>query len=258
MALQEGELKIKAHKHKNIPKGAVICLIGTRGSGKSVAVKSLCYHFKNIPRFVVVSKTERNNKFFSDFIPKKCIHYDWDATLIPKIFETQDVLIEKYGKEDIRTHVVLILDDCLCDKKIWKDPYIAELLMNGRHRNITFIFTLQYPIGITPELRGNIDFPFIYVQESPSDKKKIFEHYVGSFENFKQFQVVLDATTEDYHCMVVNRKKKTNKIEQKIFRYKAPLNIPPFKAGSLIFWDEENVVEKKVVKKGGMTIQFVD
>jgi energy-coupling factor transporter ATP-binding protein EcfA2 len=253
------EIIIKKHQNKTIPLGSVISLIGTRGSGKSISVKNLCYQFRNVPRFHVVSKTEKNNKFFSPFIPPSCIHYSWDEQLLPKLFITQDALIEKYGKNDNRSHLVLILDDCLCDKKIWKQPELVELFLNGRHKNITFIFTLQYPIGISPELRGNIDFVYIYGQESTSDKKKIFDHYVGAFDNFKDFKSVLDATTEDYSCMVINRKAKTNEITKKIFRYKAPLNVPVFKAGSPIFWDESEVdMENKTISNGNLTIRFTD
>lgn len=79
-------LDIKTHEHKNIPPGSVITMIGTRGSGKSEAVKSICYHFRQIPRFVVVSKTEKNNQFFGNFVPKDWIYYDWDYKLLPRIF----------------------------------------------------------------------------------------------------------------------------------------------------------------------------
>lgn len=255
---KDKEINIKLHKNKNIPKGAVITLIGPRGSGKSVAVKALCYHFKSIPLFIVVSKTEKNNNFFGPFIPKNCIYHQWNKNLLPNIFKTQDTLIEKYGKEDPRTHMVLILDDCLCDKKIWKQEEVIELLMNGRHKNITFIFTLQYPIGIIPDLRANIDFVFIYAQESISDKKKCFEHYCGSFDSFKEFKTIFDAITEEYYCMVVNRKQKTNVIEKKIFRYIAPNNLPAFKAGSPIFWSEDPVPEKKTIRNNGLTIKFTE
>lgn len=232
------QFDIKLHKHKNIKKGSVICLIGSRGSGKSVTVKALCDHFKDIPRFDVVSKTERNNRFFSDFIPEDSIHFDYDMNLLPSIFKRQDYLIDKYGKDDPRTHIALVLDDCLCDKRIWKSPEIGELLMNGRHRNITFIFTLQYLIGISPELRSNIDFVFIYGQESNNEKKKIFDNYAGMFNNLNEFRKVFNDITEDYRCMVINRSIKTNEIEKKIFWYKAPVNIKPFKAGHNMFWDK--------------------
>lgn len=236
------QFDIKQHKNKNIKKGSVICLIGARGSGKSVAVKALCDNFKEIPRFEVVSKTEKNNGFFSDFIPQDSIYHNYNMELLPQIFTRQDYLINKYGKDDSRTHLVLILDDCLCDKRIWKSGEIGELLMNGRHRNITFIFTLQYLIGINPELRTNIDFVFIYGQEANNDKKKIFDNYAGMFDNLQQFKKVFNDITEDYRCMVINRSVKTNEIEKKIFWYKAPLDIKPFKAGHSMFWEK---VDKK-------------
>ena len=35
------------------------------------------------------------------------------------------------------------------------------LFMNGRHWKIMLIITMQYPLGIPPNLRTNIDYVFI-------------------------------------------------------------------------------------------------
>lgn len=250
------EFVIKKHEHKTIPKGSVCVLIGRRGSGKSVTVKSLCYHFRNVPHFIVLSKTERNNKFFGDFVPERCIVHEWDKNLLSRLFATQDNLIKKYGKDDPRTHVVLVIDDFLYDKKLWKQKEVMELMMNGRHRNITVIFTVQYAIGIGPEIRSQIDFAFIYAQETISEKKKVFEHFVCSFDRLSQFTAVLDAVTENFQCLVANRQQKSRNIEQKIFRYKAPMNIPPFKVGDPIFWGADSSYDSRVVKNNGLTIML--
>ena len=258
--MKDNDVSITQHKHKIIPLGSVISLIGPRGSGKSFAVKDICFYFrKEIPRFVVVSKTARNTKFFTEFIAPIDLYYDWKPSILHDLFDTQDKIISKYGKNNKKTQVMLILDDCLCDKKIWKDPNMIELLMNGRHKNITFIFTSQYPIGIGPELRANIDFLFVYSQESISDKKKIHEHYAGVFDKFQDFKKVFDHITEEYRCMVINRKIKSNSISKKIYWYKAPYNIPSFRAGDDFFWNQSvsNIIKRKDTNSKEMSVTLI-
>lgn len=232
-------VEFKKHKHTNIPLGSVISMIAPRGSGKSVAVKSICHSLRHVPRFIVVSLTEKNNKFFGDFIAPSGIYYKWDSKILTNLFESQTKLIQKYGKNSLKTHAVLILDDCLADKKIWKEDSISELILNGRHSNITFIFTLQYSIGIAPSLRSNIDFVFIYALESVKEKRQIHEYYAGMFDKFTDFKHVFDMITEDYQAMVINRKIKSNKMNSKIFWFKADISAIPskFHAGHEIFWN---------------------
>jgi hypothetical protein len=228
----------KKHKNSDIPLGSVIAMIAPRGSGKSVAVKSICYSLRHVPRFIVVSMTERSSPFFSNFIAPSGIYYEWRKEILTDLFDKQDKIIQKYGKENPKTHAVLILDDCLADKKIWKEDCITELVLNGRHKNITFIFTLQYSIGISPALRGNIDFVFIYALESIKEKRQIHEYYAGIFDKFNEFKHVFDQITENYQCMVINRKIKINRINAKIFWFKANMKELPdkFRAGHALFW----------------------
>lgn len=94
------QIKIKNHSNNALRPGNIISLIGTRGSGKSVAVKAICHYFRYMPRFIVVSLTERNNKFFSNFVPSNCIMYEWNPKILQRLYKYQDELIDKYGKED--------------------------------------------------------------------------------------------------------------------------------------------------------------
>lgn len=247
-------IDIKKYKLNNLKRGNVIGIIGKRGTGKSIVTKNICYHFREIPRFVLLSKTEKNNHFFSDFIAPKCIFENCDSQFLQKIFHQQDVMISKYGKDDPRSHMVLVFDDMLCDKKLWKLPEIAELFMNGRHKCITFIFTLQYSIGITPELRGNVDVVFIFQEDTDTNKKKIYENYVGSFGQFKIFKQVFDSITVDHYCLVVNKTSASKNVEDKVFRYKASIKLPSFRSGDELFWSD--LIQSKRIKKNGITINL--
>ena len=42
-----------------------------------------------------------------------------------------------------------------------RDKMMRLLFMNGRHWKVMLIITMQYPLGIPPNLRTNIDYVFI-------------------------------------------------------------------------------------------------
>ena len=57
--------------------------------------------------------------------------------------------------------------------------------MNGRHWHILFIITMQYPLGIPPNLRTNIDYVFILRENIVSNRKRIYDNYAGMFPTLK-------------------------------------------------------------------------
>ena len=76
--------------------------------------------------------------------------------------------------------------------------------MNGRHWHILFIITMQYPLGIPPNLRTNIDYVFILRENIVSNRKRIYDNYAGMFPTFEVFCQVMDQCTENYECLVIN------------------------------------------------------
>ena len=95
------------------------------------------------------------------------------------------------------------------------------LFMNGRHWKIMLIITMQYPLGIPPNLRTNIDYVFILREPYIANRKRIWENYAGMFPTFESFCQVMDQCTENYECLVVSNNAKSNKLEDQIFWYKA-------------------------------------
>jgi hypothetical protein len=98
------------------------------------------------------------------------------------------------------------------------------------------IITMQYPLGIPPNLRTNIDYVFILRENYLSNRKKIWENYASMFPTLESFCSIMDQTTENYECMVISNNAKSNKINDQVFWYKAE-NRPDFKLGSKEFWE---------------------
>ena len=192
-------------------KGPVVVLIGRRDTGKSYLVRDLLFHHQDIPIGTVISGTEAGNGFYSSHVPKLFIHDEYNTAIIENILKRQKSVLKQVKKEmehykrstiDARTFV--ILDDCLYDGSWTKDKMMRLLFMNGRHWKVMLIITMQYPLGIPPNLRTNIDYVFILREPYIANRKRIWENYAGMFPTFESFAQVMDQCTENFECLVVN------------------------------------------------------
>lgn len=231
-------LKIKRFDIKSMPENVTIAMIAKRASGKSYLTKEILFHKRDIPLTVAISKTEKLNKFYSDFIPDIYIFDEYDNVILNRIYKRQSLMNEdnvekkKEGKKIKDPRVMLIMDDCMSSKGSWvKEQPISELFFNGRHHNLSFILTMQFPLGIPPEMRSNFDFIFLLADDFISNRKRLYDHYAGMFPDFNTFQQVFLDLTENYGCMVINNRIHSKDITEKVFWYKAK-DTPNFTMGS--------------------------
>ena len=224
-------------------KGPVIVLIGRRDTGKSYLVRDLLYYHQDIPLGTVISGTEAGNGFYSEHVPKLFIHDEYNSAIIENILKRQRTVLKQINKEiqiyrktTIDPRAYVNLDDCLFDASWTRDKMMRLLFMNGRHWKMMLIITMQYPLGIPPTLRTNIDYVFILREPYISNRKRIYENYAGMFPTFESFCQVMDQCTENYECLVINNNSKSNRLNDQIFWYKADHH-KAFKLGSKEFWD---------------------
>jgi hypothetical protein len=117
--------------------------------------------------------------------------------------------------------------------------------MNGRHWKVMLINTMQYPLGIPPNLRTNIDYVFILREPYIANRKRIYENYAGMFPTFESFCQVMDQCTENYECLVICNNSPSNKLNDQVAWYKANSNTPPFKMCAEEFWRMPSVDEEE-------------
>jgi len=250
----------------NESKGPVVVLIGRRDTGKSFLVKDLLYYHQDIPIGSVVAGTEEGNGFYGKMVPKLFIHNEYNTAIIENILKRQRSVLkqikkemEAYKKSTIDPRTFVILDDCLYDATWTRDKMMRLLFMNGRHYKVMLIITMQYPLGVPPTLRTNIDYVFILREPYIANRKRIYENYAGMFPTFESFCQIMDQCTENYECLVINNNVKSNKLTDQVFWYKAE-NHNDFKLGSKEFWeisknirsdDEEEKYDPNNVKKRG-------
>ena len=250
----------------NENQGPVIVLIGRRDTGKSFLVRDLLYYHQDIPIGTVISGTEAGNGFYGKMVPKLFIHDEYNSAIIENILKRQKMVVrqlkketEAYGRSTIDPRTFVILDDCLYDNTWARDKLMRLLFMNGRHWKLMLVITMQYTLGVPPNLRTNIDYTFILREPYIANRKRIYENFAGMFPTFESFCQVMDQCTENYECLVVSNNAKSNKLEDQIFWYKASGH-GEFKLGSKEFWEmskdigsddeDENPFDPKAGRKG--------
>jgi hypothetical protein len=267
MTLELKKFDMKSISFKpNENKGPVVVLIGKRDTGKSFLVRDLLYYQQEIPIGTVISGTEEGNGFYNKMVPKIFIHNEYNTAIIENILKRQRTVLkqvkhemETYKRSTIDPRAFVILDDCLYDATWTRDKMMRLLFMNGRHWKIMLVITMQYPLGIPPTLRTNIDYVFILRENYIANRRRIYENYAGMFPTFEAFNQVMDQCTENYECLVINNNSKSNKLQDQVFWYKAD-NHNDFKLGSKEFWelskdfnsdDEDEKYDPNSMKKRG-------
>ena len=230
------EIQLRKFNMNEIDDDKVVVLIGKRDTGKSFLCRDLLFHKQHIPVGQVISGTEAANSFYGSIVPKLFIHGEFKKEIIANILKRQKLMIEQIKQNpNMDPRAFLILDDCLYDQSWVKDINIRSLFMNGRHYKILFILTMQFALGIPPNLRTNVDFVFILRENYVSNRKRLYEQYAGMFPHFDIFCQVMDQCTENYECIVVNNNAKSNKLEDQVFWYKAEAH-DDFQLGAPQLW----------------------
>jgi protein-tyrosine phosphatase len=190
----------------------VACIIGKRGTGKTTLIKDLLIKTsrKNIYVF-----SESGNGFYGENFPEAVIYNEFYETVLESLIDVQRNSSKKLP-------ITIVFDDIIYSIKSRNSKVFKELLMNGRHNNITLILSLQYCMGLSPDLRSNIDYVFsLKCVSNKSSQEKLYKTFFGIIPKFSDFQQVFKSCVDDYGAMVLDNTSRSNKIEDNVFWYKA-------------------------------------
>ena len=157
----------------------------------------------------------------------------------------------KTGQSNIDPSAFLILDDCLYDNSWVRSKHVRSLFMNGRHYKLLFVITMQYALGIPPNLRTNVDYVFLLRENIVQNRRRLYDSFAGMFPSFDMFCQVMDQCTENFECLVINNNAKSNKLTDQVFWYKADSH-DDFRLCSQDHWqysasNEENLKDEEKV-----------
>lgn len=109
-----------------------------------------------------------------------------------------------------KTKPLVIFDNVINNIKFYKSKELMDLFFNARNYGITLIATMEYPLGITPDLRLNFDYVITAQENFHSNIQRLYEHYFGFYTSLNIFKEVLECL-EVYEFLVLRNGYK-NKV----------------------------------------------
>ena len=238
----------------NFKLDTTILLVGKRGSGKTSLLKQLLFNIRNkVDVCIAMTPTISTQKDLSKILPSEFIYPSWNEKVIKNLFEQQKKMLKKGSAIK---HVCLVCDDLMYDKKLMRGKTMREIFQNGRHYHITLICTAQYLFDLDPSQRSNTDICLCLAENVHSNKEKLFKTFFGFFENYRDFDSVFRACTEDYEALVMDlcNNPTSNNLSHTVFWYKANLALPPFKVGNPAYFLISNKMNNRQSKDNSTLI----
>jgi hypothetical protein len=184
-------------------------------------------------------------------VPSIFIHTKFSNDLVGRVLQRQNNVISADCKEDER--LVFVMDDMMASSGSWvRSENIGALFCNGRHYKILFLLSLQYAMGIPPNLRNNVDYVFILRDNIVKNRRKLYDNWAGMFPSFDVFEEVMTQCTENFECIVIKNNSNSNKIEDCVFWYKASSH-PNFTTCQQKYWDMDKQVTAKEKRSSVLT-----
>ena len=212
-------------------------MIGKRGSGKTCFIREMMYKLyenKKVDEFFVISPTSRTDKSIYDFIDK--VYYEYKAPLIDNLMNKQ----RENTANGKKNRVMVIFDDCLESESSFKNHSLLELLYNGRHYNISYIISMQFPMKRFSDSKIMFDYVFLMNQnnvliKNNTIKNTLYKYYGGMFPTFETFDKIFNELTQDFSSMIIS-----NSGFEKVFWYKANKNTNIHKLPTCLLSDTIN------------------
>jgi hypothetical protein len=228
-------------------KNRVWLLIGGRNTGKSVLLLDLLYKTQRETDFVLaMSATISSIEMFKAILPPGCVYtdgYDYDKA------DQFLALTSQLSMNGKKRNVTLCLDDVMFDSKVMKCKTQSNLHLNGRHYNTCVFNTTQYSMLIPTAIRSNVDYVFALKETVRANRRRLFEHYFGTFTTFAEFEKVFSECTREYGALVLDRTQSSGNTEDLIKYYKADVDIPKFQLGLPVFYKMAGVIKEMLKKK---------
>lgn len=234
-------LDIKYWNPAMMKDGAVVLIIGRRGSGKSTVAEDVLSYKRDTKRGLCVSATERANRFWGKHIPACFIKHEWNENHVKSLFRMQKKVRQKLGETQ---PAFAIFDDLMFDRTFVRSKQTRKILMNGRHDGIFTLITAQYLMDVPPDLRANIDWVIVLKDNVRANREKIYTYFAGVFPTFAAFDETMKACTNDFECLVIDQTSLSYNISDCIYFYRASPNLQ-YRIGAREYWDYSQEEEKE-------------
>ena len=206
--------------------GDICLIIGKRATGKSILTKDILHHnnYQNMPTGMVINVTESATPFYNTFIPETNIISKYNPKLFNAFVKKQTMAIETNKDTDINSNAYIVVDNAFYDNTWTKNKKIQELFSNTYNLKTLFIITSPYYLRMPSDMQSDIEYIFILKETNVSDIKRLYDNYAKLFCSFGDFCKIMEQYTDDYNCLVIDNTTPNNRIESRVFLYKADLH----------------------------------
>ena len=226
--------KLSKYDPDTLKPGRLALFVARRGSGKSLLMRELMMHAKQLFDLVIaMTPTEDSAAFFRQHLPSRCVH---ESGFVPSVLESALALQRNTTKEGKRLRsILLVLDDCTYDPKIFKSTAMRDLAMNGRHQKISLWTSCQYLVDLPPAIRGQVDYVFALHEPVLDNRKKLHKMFFGVLP-YPRFCAAFETATDNYGALVLDNTVARSDPEECLFWYRASLKLPSFRMCSSVYW----------------------
>ena len=218
-------VNIKKLDINTIKKNSVCVIIGKRANGKTTLIKDLLLNnndIKNILTVNIISPLETCTKDYKYTLPYGSTYNEYSEELLSNIIQNSRFFCDKH-KCIMSKESTLVLDDAII-KSIKNDNGIKNIFLNGGHHyKMTTILSISHPLDLSQQLISNIDYLFIFKNNTNSSRQNLYERfdkYGCIFSSFHIFSSIMDSLN-DHECLIIDMCVISNKIEDCVFWYKA-------------------------------------
>lgn len=201
---------------------------GSRREGKSYMIKHIyetCNFGQEYDFVAVFSENTDNIDFYSEFVHGSLFFDHYDTDVIDRIKQ----LNEAFELKGIQKKFLLIMDDCMGNSK--NEENFKKLYAQGRHMNISIIFSIQKATLIDTTARNNSDVVMICRSKSAMEKTSIIDNFMkGTAEEEdmkgmkedKFHRKLMKDYCKDYQFLVLDyMNSSSNEFTDIVKKYKA-------------------------------------
>jgi hypothetical protein len=204
---------------------AAIALLGKRRTGKTSWAKYIVGHMTGLcDRFVVICGNKDNVIEWREVVPELYIHMK-SIDILKKIRDWQDhhcSLVKEAGKKiPISTKIMLIIDDCGCDKSFMHSPIMKDILSNGRHYGMYIMILAQYLNQMHCVNRDQLDYIGVLHTANKRNITKLYDEYVN-VNDLGTFQTVITKLTNRRGMCWIDNTQTPQSLSECLFFRKSP------------------------------------
>lgn len=218
------DLKINKFNVNDIANDSCISIIGKDNLMRACVLNDIVLTITKPQNMTtIIISSEQNANSYQNIFPDAII--ELDTYCIEDILLRQSVLINHY-KTDIGEftqnslpRLCVVLDDFLfSDSNILKNcKAFNELLCNTQQYCITLVIVTQH--NMPTNIKVGLNYVLLCPENNESDKKSLYENYVGVLPNSKIFDEVFNKITSNCSCMVMDYTNNTFELSKSIYWY---------------------------------------